>query len=148
MSSLYHLFPATIHPMVVHFTIAVNYLTALAGFVGLFRRNDKMFSRSFFYLLILSILATIAAGVAGVISESYISHVPSAVQQIFPAHRRDGELTGVFLVLSFLAQVFLGRVTQKVSVIAFLLCLVSTVLVSIAGHLGGTMVYNFGFGVH
>lgn len=148
LTSLYHLFPATIHPMVVHFTIAINFLTSLAGLVGLFRRKDKLFSRSFFYLLILSILATIAAGVAGVISEYYISHIPSGAQHIFPAHRRDGELTGVFLVLAFLAQLFFGKVTKRVSVIAFLLCVVSTVLVSMAGHLGGTMVYSFGLGVH
>lgn len=148
LTSLYHLFPATIHPMVVHFTIAVNYLTTLAGIIGLFRRKDRLFARSFFYLLILSILATIAAGVAGVISEYYISHIPGGAATILPAHRRDGELTGVFLVFSFIAQAYLGRLTQRVSWAALVLCVISTVLVSITGHLGGTMVYQYGLGVH
>ncbi|WAH36907.1 DUF2231 domain-containing protein [Alicyclobacillus dauci] len=148
LTSLYHLFPRTIHPMVVHFTIAVNFLTSFVGIIGLFRRNDKMFSRGFFYLLILSILSTIAAGVAGAISEYYIAHIPGAVQPMLHDHKRDGELTGVFLVLSFVAQFFFGKRTAKVSVIAFVLCVISTVLVSVAGHLGGSMVYNSGLGVH
>jgi len=78
LTSLYHLFPATIHPMVVHFTIAVNFLASFIGLIGVFRRKDSWFSRGFFYLLILSILETIAAGVAGVISESYLPHIPAA----------------------------------------------------------------------
>lgn len=148
MTSIYHLFPSTIHPMVVHFTIAINYLTTLVGFIGLFRRKDPLFGRAFFYLLILSILATIAAGAAGVISESYLSHIPSGAQKILPTHREYGELTGVFLVLSFLAQLIFGKVTRRVSSIAFLICVVSTIFVSLAGHLGGTMVYSYGLGVH
>lgn len=147
LTSLYHLFPSTIHPMVVHFTIAVNYLTLLVGVIGLFRQKDTFFARSFFYLLILSILATIAAGVAGVISEFYISHIPNGAKPLLPVHKRDGELTGVFLVFSFIAQTFLGRLTQRVSWAAVVLCLISTILVSVTGHLGGTMVYHDGLGV-
>lgn len=150
LTSIYHLFPSTIHPMVVHFTIAINYLCALAGLLGLFLRKTDFWGKAFFYLLILSILATIGAGVAGVISESYISHIPGAVQPIFHDHKKYGELTGVFLVLAFLTQTYLlwRSKLHKVYVAAFILCVVSTVFVTLAGHLGGTMVYHYGFGVH
>ncbi|MCL6634134.1 MAG: hypothetical protein K6T63_16140 [Alicyclobacillus herbarius] len=150
MTGLYHLFPSTIHPMVVHFTIAVNYICALAGVMGLIRRRDKFWGKAFFYLLILSILSTLAAGFAGVISESYVNHIPHAVRGMFHKHKEYGELTGVLLVASFVIQavsIWRKRVF-RISVFAFLFCLVSTIFVSLAGHLGGTLVYSYGLGVH
>lgn len=41
LAHLEHLFPATIHPMVVHFTIAIVYLGVLEGFSSfMFRVPD------------------------------------------------------------------------------------------------------------
>ncbi|MCL6445771.1 MAG: DUF2231 domain-containing protein [Alicyclobacillus sp.] len=149
MTSLYHLFPSTIHPMVVHFTIAVNYICTLAGIIGLIRRKDEFWSKAFFYMLILSILSTLAAGLAGVISESYLNHIPHAVSGMFHKHKEYGELTGVLLIVSFVIQAvsIWRRRAFRVSVFAFLFCLVSTIFVSLAGHLGGTLVYSYGLGV-
>ncbi|WP_067936982.1 DUF2231 domain-containing protein [Alicyclobacillus kakegawensis] len=149
MTSLYHLFPSTIHPMVVHLTIAVNYICTLAGVIGLIRRKDEFWSKAFFYMLILSILSTLAAGLAGVISESYLHHIPHTVSGMFHKHKEYGELTGVLLIVSFVIQtVSIWRARAfRVSVFAFLFCLVSTILVSLAGHLGGTLVYSYGLGV-
>lgn len=135
--------------MVVHFTIAINYLCSLVGIIGAFRRKDSFWGKSFFYLLILSILATIAAGAAGVISESYLTNYPSGVHPMFHQHTKYGELTGVLLVVSFVIQLYsLARQKQyRVTLLALVFCLAATVTVSIAGHLGGTMVYHFGLGV-
>ena len=63
-SLLYSLFPATIHPMVVHFTISIIYLAGLAELIA-FIWKDKFFEKAGFILLGLGVLATIAAGVAG-----------------------------------------------------------------------------------
>lgn len=146
MASLYHLFPATIHPMVVHFTIAIIYLAFFAGLAAVIRKNDAFFLKAFIILLGLGIVATLAAGVAGVISESSVHLTPSTAAQL-SVHKRDGELTGVFIVIAFAFQ-WIGQLKKKVSYVALLFSLISTVLVSITGHLGGTLVYLHGLGVH
>ncbi|MCY0888596.1 MAG: DUF2231 domain-containing protein [Alicyclobacillaceae bacterium] len=148
LTSIEHLFPATIHPMVVHFTIAINYLSLLAGVIGVFRRGDRFFARSYAYLLILSILATIAAGFAGVISESYLTHISHSAAQMLPVHRRDGELTGVLLVVALGLQWVLARRQDRISWLSLLFSIAAAVMVTITGHLGGTMVYHYGLGVH
>ncbi|EJY57066.1 hypothetical protein URH17368_0251 [Alicyclobacillus hesperidum URH17-3-68] len=147
LAAFEHMFPATIHPMVVHFTIAITYLATLAGLIGLLRRKSDFWPRSFLYLLGLGILATIAAGVAGVISESYIRQISPTVAPMFHRHKEYGVLTGVALIFAFVAQWLLGLRKQRVAMIGFIASLVATVLVSLAGHLGGTLVYHDAFGV-
>lgn len=142
---LYHMFPPTIHPMVIHFTISIIYLSGLFGLIGLFRRRDRFWVKAFVILLCLGIIATIAAGIAGVISESYDT-IPRSVQPMLNAHKRDGELTGVFVVFALIAQMFLGRL-KRVSWLAWVLSIISMILVTITGHLGGTMVYQHGLGI-
>jgi uncharacterized membrane protein len=149
MASLFHLFPPTIHPMVIHFTIAIIYLSTLAGIAGLIIKKDPMYAKVFFILLTMSILATMAAGVAGVISESYV-RVSHTVAPILEAHKRDGEITGVILVAAFAFQALKWlrqREAMRVSIVAFILTVGATIMVSITGHLGGTMVYGHGLGV-
>ncbi|MCL6445642.1 MAG: DUF2231 domain-containing protein [Alicyclobacillus sp.] len=134
--------------MVVHFTIAIPYLAALAGLAGLIFRRDPLLPRAFLSLLILGVLATIAAGIAGVISESYV-RVSSDVGGMLHQHKNWGELTGVLLVVSTALQAYTYRVRAKrVNILAFLFCLGAVVTVTLAGFLGGDMVYHHGLGVH
>jgi uncharacterized membrane protein len=147
MSALYKLFPPTIHPMVIHFTIAIIYLACLVGFVGLFYRNREFYQKAFYGLLFLGILATLAAGVAGNISESY-AHVTRTVAPMLESHARDGEITGVLIVIAFVIQFFSQRNKKQVSAIAFAFCLLATIMVSITGNIGGSMVYDHGLGIH
>lgn len=150
LSSLFHLFPATIHPMVVHFTIAIVFLAGVAGIVGLMWRADGFFPKLYMLMLFLAILATMAAGVAGVISESYLKTIPHGVGHILSTHKFYGELTGVSLVIAFVLQAWRWwnrKPAWSVSVLSLLFSLVAVILVSMAGHLGGTMVYSHGLGV-
>jgi uncharacterized membrane protein len=148
---LEHLFPATIHPMVVHFTIAIVYLAGFAGVMSLFIRKGDFFVKFFLIMLVFSVLATIAAGAAGVISESYISHYPSAIHEKLHDHKQYGVFTGVFVSIALLLQLwksFKTREKMLPSWLAVIATLIAVVFVSMAGHLGGTLVYHFGFGVH
>ncbi len=147
MTALYHLFPPTIHPMVIHFTIAINFLATLFGVIGLFRRKDPFYERAYVWLLALSILATLAAGFAGVISE-YYANMPLSLAPTMQIHQRFGELTGIALLIAFFVQWFYRRHKRQVAVIAIVFSILSTILVSITGHLGGLMVYNHGLGVN
>jgi len=137
--------------MVVHFTIAIAYLAAFAGVVGLIWKGDGFFPKLFTLMLFFGIVATLAAGIAGVISESYLTHISPTVRHNFENHKFYGELTGVVLVAAALFQswtLLRKRPVWTVSIIACLLSLTAAVTVSIAGHLGGMLVYLHGFGVH
>lgn len=148
MAALYRLFPPTIHPMVIHFTIATIYLACLVGLIGLFyRRGSEFYQKAFFGLLFLGILATLAAGIAGSISKSYV-HVTSTVAPMLHNHVRDGEITGVLVVIAFVIQFFRQRQKKRVSILAFVFCLLATIMVSITGSIGGSMVYDYGLGTH
>ncbi len=147
MNFLYHLFPPTIHPMVVHFTIALPFIALLFGVMGLFVKKRDFYVKSFLFMLFLSILATIAAGAAGVISEYYV-HVSRPVRGMLEDHKNYGEITGILLVAAFIAQWWFSRNAKRISKIAFALCIASAITVSLAGYVGGSMVYDHGLGVH
>lgn len=147
LTAIFHLFPRTIHPMVVHFTIAINLLAAFVGLVGIFRKKDPFFERAFFWTLILSVLFTLAAGVTGVISESYVN-VPATVSPMLQDHQHLGLLTGIALVIATMVQWFARRRKPQVSGLALVVSILAAILVSITGHLGGTMVYSHGLGIH
>lgn len=147
MAMLYRLFPPTIHPMVIHFTIAIIYLACFVGLIGLFYRRGDFFQKAFFGLLFLGIVATLAAGIAGSISESY-AHITKTIAPMIHDHARDGEITGVFMVIAFAIQFFRQRKRKCVSVLAFVFCLLATIMVSITGSIGGSMVYDHGLGIH
>lgn len=150
LTTIEHLFPSTIHPMVVHFTIAIIYLAGCAGAVSLFYRKGEFFVKLFLLMLVLSFLATIAAGAAGVISESYIHHFPSGVHHAFHDHKRDAVLTGIFVTIALFVQIwksYLSRQKMRPSWIAIAASIIAVIFVSMTGHLGGLMVYHFGFGV-
>jgi uncharacterized membrane protein len=151
MTSLYHLFPPTIHPMVVHFTIAIVYLAGLAGVISLFYRKSDFPAKSFLILLILSFLAVGAAGVAGAISGSYLSHVPATSAHMLHSHKDYGEMTGIFVTAALVLQGWrFWKNPQRIqpSVLAVICSIIAVVMVTIAGHLGGTLVYTHGLGVH
>ena len=147
LTALYHLFPSTIHPMVIHFTIAINFLATLIGLIGFFRKRDPFYERMYIWLLVLSILATLAAGFTGVIS-AYYAQVPANLSPMFETHQHMGELTGIALVIAFLFQWFYRHNKKQVAALALVFSIIATILVSITGHLGGTMVYSHGLGVH
>jgi uncharacterized membrane protein len=151
MTSLYHMFPPTIHPMVVHFTIAIVYLAGLAGVISLFYRKSDFPAKSFLILLIFSVLAVGAAGVAGAISGSYLSRVPGTEVHMLHTHKEYGEVTGIFVVAALVLQGWrFWKNPQRIqpSVLAVICSIIAVVMVSAAGHLGGTLVYTYGLGVH
>lgn len=145
--AIYHLFPSTIHPMVIHFTIAINIVAALIGVIGYFKKKDPFYERMFMWLLVLSILSTLAAGFTGIISESY-ANVTTTLAPMLETHQRFGELTGIALVIAFVFQWYFRRNKKQVATLALVFSIIAAILVSITGHIGGTMVYSHGLGIH
>lgn len=160
-----HIFPATIHPMVVHFPIALLYITLLIEVWGyLFREpGDRFYDRASFWTLSLSILGIIGAGASGLISESFVKFTPHTTA-ILAAHQRDATLTGVFALLAWFSRwrAKFSRATGnrqmrnwslyrtgrgRMNALSTFFVILATIMISITGTLGGSMVYKHGVGI-
>lgn len=157
---LERMLPATIHPMVVHFPIALLYVTLLAEVVSLTPWDrERVFARAGFWALTLSLFAIVAAGASGVISEHSARFTPQS-GALLGAHQRDAVLTGVFALLAWCVRVLslypkspsggrggiAGTGRGRPTAFSALLVLAAVVMISITGSLGGTMVYQYGTG--
>ncbi len=154
-----HLFPPTIHPMIVHFPIALLYLALLIEIARFFRpySEGRFLDRIGYYMTVLSVLACIAAAAAGVISEQYVPFT-SASATLLAAHQRDAVITTLAamgaVILRTIAKyprhqsgwTLMGTGRGRPSRLSSLLVLIAVIMVSITGHLGGTMVYHYGAG--
>lgn len=153
--------PPTIHPMVVHFPIALLWLTALVDVLAVFGgrgKTDRFLDRAGFWLLTLSGAAIVAAGAAGVISE-HAAHPSPATRSLLSAHQRDAVLTGFFALIAWLLQIWtrfkgggIGWTVPifaggRVSLWVLIFVLAATVMVSITGSIGGSMVYDHCLGI-
>jgi uncharacterized membrane protein len=160
VQALARILPPTIHPMVVHFPIALLWVTAIVDLLAVFvRSRDHFLDRVGFWLLTGSGAAIFFAAAAGVISEQSV-HLTTTTAALLSAHQRDAALTGVFALLGWLTQIatrfraadpgawsLFGTGRGRVSPAVALLVIGATVMVSITGTLGGSMVYGHCLGI-
>ncbi|KYP81405.1 DUF2231 domain-containing protein [Ferroacidibacillus organovorans] len=151
LASVYHILymfiPTTIHPMVVHFTIAILYLAVLADLIGFFWKSE-FYERAGFIMLGLGVLATIAAGFAGVLSENADKLTPQAVALIH-THASFGELTGIVFLAAWVVRLMTRyKKSGRVFGPSLILSLIGLALLTYVGHLGGALVYDHGVGVN
>jgi len=135
-----------LHPMIVHFPIAL--LTAAVGFdlVGThWRPNECRIATRF--TLVLGFTAAVLALLSGHLAEEAVEHsgVPKAVLELHET--LAGVTTGVFAVLVALhVAVSMGWVRERRG-LAVAVGLVGVVLLLIASYYGGSLVYEYGAGV-
>ena len=154
--------PPTIHPMIVHFPIALLYLTIAVDILMWVAppEQGRFFPRASFWLLTASCVAIIAAMVAGIISEQSI-HLTPQTQAMLSAHQHYAILTGLCAGAAWLLRVFgrfpraerggwsiFGTGRGRPSLLATVFVAGAVIFVSITGSLGGSMVYDHGVGVH
>ncbi len=153
--------PPTVHPMVVHFPIALLYLTLMIEILGylLRPRHDRFFARASFWTLTLSLLAIVAAGAAGMVSEHFVKWSPKT-SAMLSHHQRDAFFTGLFALIAWIVRLssrFKDRDRSSWSVartgrgrmnpLSSLFVLGAVVMISLTGILGGSMVYDHGVGI-
>lgn len=137
-----------IHPMVVHFPIAlliVGFLVELAG--RLLRR--PWLGHAALLLLILGALGAVAAARTGEAAEETVLETP-AIEEVLEEHEEGGKQTmWLFLGLAALRSVlaWLKRDTAVVGWIFLVLWAGGLVLLYETAHHGGELVYKHGAGV-
>jgi uncharacterized membrane protein len=133
-----------IHPMVVHFPIAIITVGFLADIVFLFFRNEKCLSKTGFYLMVLGALSAVVAWATGKLFTS--EPAQGAIVKVFERHETGAMITMIIILIGAAFRVFLvikKKEDTSLKWIVFALYLLSFAAVTFTGFMGGTMVYNY-----
>jgi uncharacterized membrane protein len=136
--------PDHIHPMIVHFPIAIIMVGFLAEVLSLFFKSEKCLSKTGFYLLILGALSAIVAWSSGKLFTT--EPTQGAIVGIFDKHETGGLITMLLVITGAAFRIFLSIKKQEetpMKWIAFALYFLAFAAVVITGYLGGTMVYDY-----
>ncbi|MEW5842323.1 MAG: DUF2231 domain-containing protein [Bacteroidota bacterium] len=137
-----------LHPMIVHFPIALIIVGFLAELLSFFIKKE-FFSTAAFYLLILGTLGVVAAYFTGQYAGDGITEV-GALKQALETHEDAAELTLWLMVAAAgarIAMVLLKKYHGAFKILAFVLFFVGVVSVARTGFYGGELVYKHAAGV-
>ena len=131
-----------LHPMLVHFPIALVAFGFLADLASMFVKKELCFSKMSFYLLITGTLAAMAAVFTGVVFTSDMSGTAGAVME---KHEFIAFVTLSFLVITSAFRILLLRQPNNniFKWVSFVFYALAAIAVSVTGFLGGTLVYNY-----
>jgi len=136
-----------LHPLLVHFPIALVIFGFLAELAFLFFKKETNLSKMGYYMLIAGTLAAIAAWLTG---NFFTSEMDGAAGKIREMHELFATITlGFLLVTSVLrsALLMLKYENPTLNIFAFILYELAAISVSITGYLGGSLVYNYMLGL-
>lgn len=138
MISLSHL-----HPMLVHFPIALIVFGFIADTILILFRKEAGLSKFGFYLLIFGTLSAIATLLSGAL---FTAEMTDAAGVVKDTHELFAWITVGSLVVLSAFRIFLktqNKETTNLKWIAFALYGLAAISVSITGFYGGTLVYNY-----
>lgn len=132
-----------LHPMLVHFPIALIVIGFVSDFVYYFIKKDESFSKMGFYLLISGTIAAVATLISGILFTSEMSGTAGDVRE---THEFFAWATVILLIVaSVLRTIVLVKTTENnlFKWLIFTVYGLAAICVSITGFWGGTLVYNY-----
>lgn len=135
---------AHLHPMIVHFPVALITVGFIAEVVSLFFKSEKCLSKTGFYLMVLGTLAAIAAWSSGQLFTSEPSQ--GEIVNVFEKHETGALITMILMIIGSTFRIWMvmqKKEETKLKWIAFGFYLLGFAAVTYTGFMGGTMVYNF-----
>ena len=135
-----------LHPILVHFTIALFLFTVLMDILGLILKKDSFHVASW-YSLITSGIAVIFTVIAGLIAEDLVNASPAA-QEIIEIHEKLGfTVLTIILSLAIWRIILKGKMPIKGLTLFMVISVVGVIIITIGGYLGGELVYTYGVAV-
>jgi len=137
-----------LHPIIVHFPIALITVGFFAETVSLFYKSEKCLSKTGFYLMILGSLAAIAAWTSGQLFTEQPTQ--GEILRVFQSHETGALITMILIVAGTLFRIWLvikKKEETELKWIVFGFYLLAFAAVTFTGYMGGTMVYNFMIGL-
>jgi uncharacterized membrane protein len=136
-----------LHPMLVHFPIALVVFGFLAELTFLFLKHEVRISKMGYYLLIVGTLTALLAWLTG---NFFTSPMDGAAGKMKETHELFATITLILLlVTSILRTTLLMMKTENpiIKTVSFILYAFAAVAVSVTGYLGGSLVYNYMLGL-
>lgn len=137
-----------IHPMIVHFPIALILVGFLADVVFLFFKEQKCLSKMGLYLMV---LGTLAAGAAFLTGNLFtVEPTEGSIVGIFERHETFALITLLILTVGSLIRIgvmVLKKEQPFYKWLVFGLYFLGAVSVGITGFLGGSMVMDYMIGL-
>ncbi|MGA1196874.1 MAG: DUF2231 domain-containing protein [Candidatus Latescibacterota bacterium] len=138
-----------IHPLIIHFPIALLIVGALCDTIGILGKRD-LFLQIGFLLFALGTLTTIPAALTGNYAAETAQHIPNIYADL-DWHDTLGTATAILAVILTLTRIHLTikkQFTHTTQYIYLLGALIVATLVGLSGYTGGHLVYNHGAGTH
>ncbi|KAB2881368.1 DUF2231 domain-containing protein [bacterium] len=132
-----------VHPMLIHFPIAL-FLTAMIFDLVSFARRNESFENMASKLFILSAIAFIASAITGLLAENSVSHSEEA-HHIMEDHKLFQLIaTGISVFIALL----IFFVKKRMQLLRLVLTLLGAGFMTYGSYLGGELVYRFGIGTN
>lgn len=142
-----------LHPLVIHFPIALLFAAVLFDFLGLIRRDATWLAKAALLLFVLGAIAAIVAVITGHEAAEGLFHaglLPKSAGADLHTHAELGEDTAWFFGIYAVIRLILtwwGKMSQlSFAVIAFLVGFGGLFLVYETAEHGGKMVYDHNLG--
>lgn len=132
-----------LHPMLVHFPIALVAIGFLAELASLYFKKETCLPKMSFFLLIAGTLSALVTVLSGIL---FTSDMSGAAQDVRETHELLAFVTLIFLMATSTLRLILfiqKKEYPKLKWLAFTLYLLAIISVSITGFFGGTLVYNY-----
>ncbi|MBF6590272.1 MAG: DUF2231 domain-containing protein [Ktedonobacterales bacterium] len=132
-----------IHPMLVHFPIALLFASVALDWLGYCLKHPNL-TRAGFYTLL---LGAFAAGIAALTGPDHVTG-DAGVPALFAAHQTWAALTVALAVIMAAARFLAARGISGGLALAYLVCTLMLLgAVSLTGYYGGEMTYHHAVGV-
>lgn len=135
---------AHLHPMIVHFPVALITIGFFAEVISLFFKSEKCLSKTGFYLMILGALSAIAAWSTGQLFTN--EPTQGEIVKIFGNHETGALITMILMIIGASFRIWLilkKKEETQLKWIAFTFYFLAFAAVTFTGFMGGTMVYNY-----
>jgi uncharacterized membrane protein len=132
-----------VHPMVVHFPIALLYAGFFCEFIYLFFKKDPLFSEAGFWLLCVGAISAAAAYASGALLTKELYGAAGDVQS---SHELFAEITTIMALVLAAFKIYLRtekKEDSNLKWIAFAIYTFIVAMVSITGYYGGVLVYDY-----
>ena len=139
---------AHLHPVIVHFPVALIIVGFLADVMSLFFKSEKCLSRTGFYLMVLGALGAFTAWATGHLFTG--EPTGDEVMKIFEKHETGALITIIIMIIGAALRVYLvvkKKEETPLKWVVFGLYFLGFVSVIFTGFMGGTMVYKFMLGI-
>jgi uncharacterized membrane protein len=132
-----------LHPMIVHFPIALITVGFFADVVFLFFKNEKCLSKTGLYLMVLGALAALAAWSTGHLFTN--EPTQGEIVNVFVKHETGALITMILMIIGASLRIYLviKKEETRLKWVVFTIFLLAFLAVTFTGFMGGTMVYNY-----